>query len=788
MLELKNISKTYHVGDIDTVALDKISVSFREREFVAILGASGSGKTTCLNIIGGLDRYDSGDLIIKGKKTKNFRDSDWDAYRNNSVGFVFQNYNLISHLSIVANVELGMTLSGVPYGEKHSRALEVLEQVGLKDHLHKKPNQLSGGQMQRVAIARALANDPEILLCDEPTGALDSVTSVQILDLIKQVASDRLVIMVTHNSGLAEKYADRIIHFEDGHIISDTHPHEEHLKDDGFHLKKTAMSFITALGLSFNNIKTKKGRTFLTAFASSIGIIGIALILALSAGFQIKINEFQTDALAEFPIIITRASSKIDFSALQKRQREDMSLLTGTAQYANTDEVYLYDPSADLKLHTNNLTDDFIGYLEKIDPLFCSSIGYTRFTGFNMLRKIDGKTVPVSVSAGVTGMDRSNITSMNGMGLTSYPTPLAKDGQTVLEKDFDLLSGEYATDVTDIMLVVDNRNRIDASILAGLGFTTKGDGDKMLSGIKFTDIIGTEIKIVSNDNYYKKSDFGNFVPSTDYETMYNSSGCITLKITGIVRQKSDVVISMLGDGIVYSDKLTELVINNASGSEIVKAQKEADYNVMTMEPLKDGIKDSIISYLGGSSTPYMISVYPTDFDSKEKVISYIDEYNKSKSDDDIIVYTDLAKSISDLSSGIMDGITIVLIAFASISLVVSLIMICIITYTSVLERTREIGILKALGARKKDIARVFDAETCILGVFSGTMGVVIAWLLTFPANIIIYNMTDLAGVAKLQLLHAVLLVTLNTVLTMLGGHIPAKIASKKDAVEALRSE
>jgi putative ABC transport system permease protein len=405
-----------------------------------------------------------------------------------------------------------------------------------------------------------------------------------------------------------------------------------------------------------------------------------------------------------------------------------------------------------------------------------------------MLRKIDGKAVPVSMTTGVTGMDRSNVTSMNGMGLTSYPAPLAPDGQTVLEKDFDLLSGEYPSGVTDIMLIVDNRNRIDASILAGLGFTTTGDEDKMLTSIKFTDIIGTEIKIVSNDNYYIKSGLGNFIPSNDYETMYNSDDCITLKITGIVRQKSNVVISMLGDGIVYSDKLTELVIKNASGSEIVKAQKEADYNVMTMEPFEEGAKDNILSYLGGSSAPYMISVYPTDFDSKEKVITYIDEYNKGKSEDDIIVYTDLAKSISDLSSGIMDGITIVLIAFASISLVVSLIMICIITYTSVLERTREIGILKALGARKKDIARVFDAETCILGFFSGTMGVVIAWLLTFPANIIIYNMTDLAGVAKLQLLHAVLLVTLNTLLTMLGGHIPAKIASRKDAVEALRSE
>ncbi|MHB1151448.1 MAG: ABC transporter ATP-binding protein/permease [Eubacteriales bacterium] len=789
MLELKNISKKYHIGDIETIALDNISVAFREREFVAILGASGSGKTTCLNIIGGLDRYDSGDLVIKGKHTRKFKDSDWDAYRNNSVGFVFQNYNLISHLSIVANVELGMTLSGVPYEEKHRRALEVLTQVGLKDHLHKNPNQLSGGQMQRVAIARALANDPEILLCDEPTGALDSVTSIQILDLIKQVAADRLVIMVTHNPGLAEKYADRIIHFEDGHIIDDSHPHIERPKDGEFVLKKTAMKFVTALGISYNNIRTKKGRTFLTAFASSIGIIGIALILSLSAGFQVKIDEFQTDALAEFPIMITRSSTEVDFAAMQEQRREDMSLLTGTAEYADTDEVYLYDPSANIKKHTNKLTDDFITYIEKIDPAICSSVGYTRFTGFNMVREVDGKAVPVSISAGVTGMGRSNIGSMNGMGLTSYPTPLAENGLTVLEKDFDLLEGAYPSAITDVMLIVDNRNRIDAKVLANLGFTTKDEGDKLLESIQFADIIGTEIKIISNNDFYKKSDFGNYIPSTDYETMFDSEEGIVIRISGIARQKSGVVVSMLGNGIVYSDELTETVIKQALESDIVKAQREADYNVMTMEPIeKQEDKDSIIAYFGGNPVPFMVSVYPTSFENKEKVIAYIDEYNLNKPDEDIIIYTDLAESISNLSSGIMDGITIVLIAFASISLVVSLIMISIITYTSVLERTREIGILKALGARKKDIARVFDAETCILGVFSGTMGAVIAWILTFPANAIIYNMTDLKGVAQLQLLHAVLLIALNTVLTILGGHIPAKIASRKDAVEALRSE
>lgn len=786
MLELKNISKKYRVGDIETVALDHISAAFRSKEFVAILGASGSGKTTCLNIIGGLDRYDSGDLIIKGKHTKNFKDSDWDAYRNNSIGFVFQNYNLIAHLGIVANVELGMTLSGVSYEKKHQRALEVLTKVGLKDHLHKNPNQLSGGQMQRVAIARALANDPEILLCDEPTGALDSVTSIQILDLIKELSAERLVIMVTHNPALAEKYADRIIHFEDGHIVDDSHPHIEHPKDGDFALKKTSMRFVTALGISYNNIRTKKGRTFLTAFASSIGIIGIALILSLSAGFQIKIDEFQTNALAEFPIMISRSSAEVDFEAIRKQHKGDEN---DTEKYPQTDEVYLHDPSANIKTHVNKLTDEFIEYIENIDPSICSAIGYTRFTSFNMAREIDGKAVPVTITTGVSGMGRSSMTNMNGMGLTSYPSPLVEGGITILEKDFDLLAGTFPADITDVVLIIDDRNRINANVLAKLGFTTVDEDEKPLPSIKFADIIGTEMKIISNDDYYTKTDLGNYIPSTDYAAMFASDKGITVRISGIARQKSDVAVSIIGDGIVYSDELTEFVIKQASQSEIIKAQREAGYNVMTMEPLeKESDKNDIISYLGGSSVPVLVSVYPTSFESKEKVIDYIESYNAGKKDEDIIVYNDLAESISNLSAGIMDGITIVLIAFASISLVVSLIMISIITYTSVLERTREIGILKALGARKKDIARVFDAETCILGIFSGTMGTAIAWLLTFPANAIIYKMTDLPSVAKLQPLHVITLIILNVLLTMLGGHIPAKIASKKDAVEALRTE
>ena len=780
MLDLKDISKSYKVGDIETKALDKISVSFRDREFVAILGTSGSGKTTCLNIIGGLDRYDSGDLVIKGKSTKDFSENDWDAYRNNSIGFVFQSYNLITHLSIVDNVEMGMTLSGVSASEKHRKALEVLEKVGLKDHLHKKPNQLSGGQMQRVAIARALANDPEILLCDEPTGALDTTTSVQIMDLIKEVAKDRLVIMVTHNPKLAEDYADRIIRFSDGKIVSDTNPYKETDSEDKFNLKHTSMSFPTALKLSFNNIKTKKGRTFLTALASSIGIIGIAVILSLSSGFQNKIDAYQEEALAEFPIIITQSAMEVDMEKIGQMHSEMMTNMTGLEEYQDYDEVYLYDPSDFTMVHTNKLTDEYIDYLEAIDPSICQSIGYTRIVNMNLIRKVDDRVVPVSISSGMTSGGSGN---MGGMGLSSYPTTLGENNESYLEKNYDLLAGTYPTDEKGMVLVVDSKNRIDVSVMEHLGFDTSD-----IESIAYEDLIGLEFKLISNDVFYIKSPYGNFVPNMNYASMYDSQDNITLTLQGIVRQKKDVSLAVLGSGIAYSDDLAKLVIEMSKDSEIVHAQEQSNRNVITLEEIDEQTKQTYLSYFGADGIPYMITLYPTNFDNKDAVVEYLDMYNDGKSSEDAVLYTDLASTITSMTKGIMNGITIVLIAFAAISLVVSIIMICIITYASVLERTKEIGILKALGARKKDITRVFDAETFILGVFSGALGIGIAYLLTIPINNLIYSLTELSKVAVLQPLHAVSLVLISTVLTVLGGHIPAIIASKKDAVEALRSE
>src|SRR5690554_187751 len=766
MLTLKNIKKSYIVGEIVTDALRGVSTSFREREFVAILGKSGSGKTTALNIIGGLDRYDSGDLIIKGRHTKDFLDKDWDAYRNNSIGFVFQSYNLINHLTIVDNVEIGMTLSGVDAKEKRRRTLEVLTRVGLKDHLHKKPNQLSGGQQQRVAIARALANDPEILLCDEPTGALDTETSRQIMDLIKEIASDRLVIMVTHNPELAHTYANRILEFEDGLIVSDSNPYDVKDVRQDFNLKHTKMKFMTALKISFNNIKTKLGRTTLTSLASSIGIIGIAIILSLSTGFKAKIDEYQTEALAEFPIIISNQAVVFDEGNFGNTE----------SIYPNTDFVIPYNPLEEMGVHQNKLTDEFLDYIENIDKAYANAIGYTYTFNMNLLRQTTDGYHEVKFTGGPSA-------GFGASGLNSIPVPLDGTPNPILSKNYDILAGSLPKEDTDIVILVDNKNRVDQQLLLNLGF-------KFTDKLSFNDIVDTKIKWIPNNAYYQKHSTTFYSPNLDKEAVFNSEHNIELNISGIIRLKESSSISLFSQGVIYSDAIVRTMIENSLTLDIVIDQLNTDVNVLTGSPfVNSAAKEAMLMTIGGSKKPTALTVFPLDFTTKENIITYIDAYNDTKTDKaDKIVYTDLAETISSLTGSIMDGITIVLVAFASISLVVSLIMIGIITYTSVLERTKEIGILKALGARKKDITRVFDAETFILGVFSGVLGIAIAYLLTIPINIILYNLTDLNGVASLKIIHAIILVALSTGLTVLGGHIPAKMAAKKDAVTALRSE
>ena len=764
MLKLKNIKKDYKTGDFVQHALKGVDLTFRENEFVAVLGPSGSGKTTLLNIIGGLDRYDSGDLIIDGKSTKKFKDKDWDAYRNHAIGFVFQSYNLIGHISVLENVEMEMTLSGVSSAERRKKALSLLEKVGLKEHAHKRPNQLSGGQMQRVAIARALANDPKIILADEPTGALDSKTSTQIMDLIKEISKDKLVIMVTHNAELAESYATRIVKMKDGELLSDSKPYDSDESKGNLNIKKTAMSFWTALKLSFGNIRTKKGRTILTAFASSIGIIGIALILSLSNGFNIEVENFEQDSLSQSPIIITNQTVQMDEDTLNELRGDN-----STVEYPSDKEVYAQNNIADTIIHSNKITSDYIDYLDKLNKDDISGISYVKGTSINIVSK--------------NGDDYSFVqpSSSSMMSSTSsfeqLPSSNGDDG--IIENNYDVLAGEVNEDEVGLVLFVNSRNQISSDILKQLGF------DEHAS---FDDIINKELKVILNDDYYIKVG-NNFMVQADLEKLYDSEDSITVKITAILRAKEDKELIATNTGLYYTEALGKKVISSNDNSEIVKVQREADYNVLTRQSFDDTMtKDMILGYLGADVVPTAIYIYPKDFETKDEVTSYLDKYNEGKSEEDVIQYTDMAEMISTLSGNIMDAITIVLIAFSSISLVVSSIMIGIITYISVLERTKEIGILRAIGARKKDITRVFNAETFIIGIFSGVLGIAIAYLLTIPTNMIIENLSGLANVAKLNPVHALILIIISVTLTIIGGAIPANIASRKDPVEALRTE
>lgn len=792
MLQLKNITKSYKTGEFTQVALDKVNLNFRESEFVAILGQSGSGKTTLLNIVGGLDQYDSGELIINGQSTERFKDSEWDAYRNNSVGFIFQSYNLISHLSITDNVEMGMTLSGIAPVEKHRKALEVLEKVGLKDHVHKKPNQLSGGQMQRVAIARALANNPDIVLADEPTGALDTETSEQIMELIKTIAEDKLVIMVTHNPELAESYADRVIRFSDGHAISDSNPLATQKTSSAYKLKQTSMSFFTALKLSGKNIATKKWRTGLTAFASSIGIIGIALILSLSNGFDKQISSYETGALSNFPISINQTAINLQNAGPPGQGSTELT------SYPADKKLYPYDPTVNSAMHTNVLTQEYLEYLDGIDPKLIDGVSYTRTVNMNWL-VMDGDKA--------TTLDKSNIT------VAPYPSKQGSASGSYLEQYYDLLEGSFPTEKTDLVLIVDEYNRLTDAAVDALGL------DYEAESINLSDLVGTQLKLVMNNDYYKKNGEQFVVNGTaaDLTGLYNSPNTVTLNIVGVLRGQEGSSISTLSPGIVYSDELAATFIADAQKSEIVLAQEASDVNVLTGQALSEGVagmgssgamggsplmnagmaaagsmasltKDDALAALGATEIPSAVSLYPIDFSAKESVTAYLDKWNEGKATEDQVQYTDLAAIVTNISGGIMDGITMVLIAFAAISLVVSLIMIAIITYISVMERTKEIGVLRALGARKKDITRVFNAETFIIGACSGILGIGITYLLTIPVNAILFNLTELKNVAQLNPLHALILGVISVLLTMLGGAIPAKMAAKKDPVAALRSE
>lgn len=758
MLEIKNIKKIYKTGDFTQVALNNVSIKFRKNEFVTILGQSGSGKTTMLNILGGLDKYNSGDLIINGKSTKKFKDKDWDAYRNKSIGFIFQSYNLINHITVLKNVEMALKLNNVSRKKRHKLAREALDKVGLTEHINKKPTELSGGQMQRVAIARSLVNNPDIILADEPTGALDSKTSIQIMDIIKEISKEKLVIMVSHNKELANLYSTRIIELKDGKMINDNNPvtNDEEIITN-YKLNKTKMSFKEALFLSFNNIMTKKGRTFLTAFASSIGIIGIALILSLSNGFDKQIEKYEKGILSAMPIMISSDSVKMDEETMNKLSGKDQK------KYPDYDYVIPKKSNEELIMRKNNITEDYIKYIEKVPNEYSYGISYLRYTNINFIQKINGK-----------------ITMIDNKLINTISIPKSVNDKMFLNIYYDILDGKLPENKNEIVLFVDSTNNVDENILESLGFEKN-------QKVNFKNILDSNIKVVMNDDLYKNSN-GYFKTNTDYENMYKNA--LELKVVGILRMKKDYPSYVTSSALGYTEEFIEYYIDVNNDSKIVTAQKKSDFNILTGMTFdnSDLTKEKMISYLGGKSIPYAMMLYPKDFKSKDDLLNYLDKYNEGKEDKNKIAYTDQAKMISNMSGSIMNAITIVLIAFSSISLIVSSIMIGIITYISVLERTKEIGILRAIGARKKDITRVFNAETFIIGITSGLIGVFIAYLLTIPANNIIYKLTDLSNVAVLNPIHSIILILISMTLTMIGGYIPAKIASRKDPVIALRSE
>lgn len=895
MLELNDIKKDYVSGSTTVSALKGINLRFRDCEFVSILGQSGCGKTTMLNIIGGLDKYTSGDLKINGVSTKNYKDRDWDFYRNNSIGFVFQSYNLIPHQTVLSNVELALTLSGVSKAERKKRAIEALEKVGLGEQIHKKPNQMSGGQMQRVAIARALVNNPDILLADEPTGALDTETSIQIMELLKEISKDRLIIMVTHNPELAKNYSTRIVKLLDGVITDDSDPYtledmeadikakeaakvkasEKKNKKSG-KKQKTSMSFFTALSLSFNNLMTKKTRTILTAFAGSIGIIGIAMILSISNGIQLYIDRVQRDTLSSYPI--TLQAESIDISSM-------VTSMTGNSdseEHEDKSKIYSNDIMGDMintmvkEVKSNNLSE-FKKYIENGSSdikSYVSDIQYSYDVPLNIYMKDTSNGVeqlnPGTMFDSIYGEGATSASSSmsSGMGMGMFSNSSVWNqllgNQQVLDEQYDVLAGHWPENFNEVVLVADKNNEVDDYTLYSLGLKDPEEVrtlfKKMMVGesyetkkdisYTFDEILDTEFKLVMPTDMYKYNDvtgtWDDYSKDDKYMTNVVNNGT-DIKVCGIIRPNDDAVSTSLSSGIGYTAKLTEYIIEEVKNSEIAKAQlADTSVDVFTgvpfdndrnteitmddvnaymatlspeesaqMQAMTSGMSDDQILQLFSASlkarttdatldsnksklgitdldTPSQIDIYATDFDSKEKVQNIIKDYNKLQQDDgkeeNVINYTDYVGIMMSSVSTIINAISYVLIAFVAISLIVSSIMIGIITYISVLERTKEIGVLRSIGASKKDVSRIFNAETLIEGFVSGALGIVVTLLLCIPANALIKHLTDISNVAQLPVAGGVILIIISMFLTFIAGLIPAKLAAKKDPVVALRSE
>ena len=920
MLQLKNIVKSYTVGELTQVALKGISLNFRENEFVSILGQSGSGKTTMLNIIGGLDRYDSGDLVINGISTKKYRDADWDAYRNTSIGFVFQSYNLIPHQNVLSNVEMALTLSGVSRKERRKRAVEVLKKVGLQDHIHKKPNQLSGGQMQRVAIARALINNPDILLADEPTGALDTETSIQIMNLLKQIAEEKLVIMVTHNPELAEVYSTRIVNLKDGQITSDTNPFdvpegsvEEKLTKNQ---KRVSMSFWISLGLSFANLRTKIGRTILTSFAGSIGIIGIALILALSTGMNQYITRVQKETMTSYPITIS--SQTIDATSIMQLRGQMLGLSSQKETKEDDDKVHTdYQSLKQSDAVTNNLIQnnlaEFKKYLDDPTSEIHQYVGengiiYSYNISFGVYVKNPNQQLintNIELDGGNGNSNRPRMFNFVNMGVNNESAKnfsemvAGTNGQpisSVVTDSYDMVAGSWPTGYNEVVMVLNENNSIPVQSMYQLGFITKEqytsaknqlankqDGEDFT--LSYEDMLQKTFYLVPSSENYVKNENGSYsqIKNPEYDTDGLMNKSIPIKVTGIIRPKEDAKNATINTVVAYTNLLTNYVIDRANESAIVQAQKNTPeinvlngvrFNATTDEEKIQDTKEYLLNlsedekvnmyqlilyydgksqnqeinedtnsfdmnalsklsmnpqsgisgmlenylndspntttllaiyndYIGGKSleknlasfgavsyeSPSSISIYADSFENKDAIGKVIENYNNTVGEDSKISYTDYVALMTSSLTTIINGISYVLIAFVAVSLFVSSIMIGIITYISVMERTKEIGILRALGASKKNISQLFNAETFIIGIFSGIIGIGITLLLLIPINNVIQTVSkieDLSAVLPLE--SAGVLILISIIITMIGGLIPSRSAAKKDPVEALRTE
>lgn len=855
MLQCKNIIKDYVSGDEIVHALKGVSLSFREHEFVSILGQSGCGKTTFLNIIGGLDHYTSGDLIINGKSTKDYSDKDWDTYRNHQIGFVFQSYNLIMHQSVLSNVELALTLTGVNKEERRKRAIEALNKVGLSDQIHKKPTQMSGGQMQRVAIARAIVNNPDIILADEPTGALDSATSVQIMEILKEISKDKLVIMVTHNPQLADEYSSRIIRLKDGSLVSDSNPfNEQEMNVDMSVLKRPGMSFKMACSLSLNNLMTKKARTFLTSFAGSIGIIGIALIMSLSHGMQSYIDQMENDTMASYPIEIQSSSS--DMSTLMTTM---MGMKKESKEHNDSkiySRPYVEDVLESLSSSKKNNLSAFKSYIESSKGKEFRKTAKAIEYDYNLNLQVynentDSGLVQVSPNGLLDKLGMSDMMSiqsqfMDSSAMTNDQVWLSLPESKKLRNDeYQLVEGKWPTNYNEVVLEVDENNEITDYALYSLGLLDQdelvknyqkilnGETDKIsktkLKSYSVDDILNLKFRLVLNSDLYQKVN-GLWINQSENESYMKDvvSKSPEIKVVGIIKPSDSTVSQPTMGGVYYTKAMEEYVTSKTENAQIVIEQKtNPNINIFTQAEFASGQKmsmsnltneqmmqlssmsqeelmnymntyneninatyDSNLTKLGvvDYSNPTKISLYASSFDGKEKLGDLITSYNKKQTKSNVITYNDFIGTMLSSVTSVVNIISYVLIAFVSVSLIVSSIMIGIITYISVLERTKEIGILRSIGASKKDITRVFNAETFIIGLISGVLGILITLVLNVPISVVVENMTGVAHIAKLPVNGAVFLILIDLVLTILAGLIPSKIASKKDPVEALRSE